>query len=292
MQAISRILLPVDFSPRGVGAARYAAALADHFKAELTVLHALETFRWAPASGWEYSAVFQVEAELAFQEQRKRELEWYCKDEFGGLKVKHVMISGNPAEVIVQQARADDSDLIVMPTRGCGRFRRFLLGSVTSKVLHDAACPVWTGVHMEETSHEEWKAIRNVVCAIDKGPESPQVIKWAADFGAEFGARLTIVHAIPPIAPAAHGYFDPDWWKTLATQAREDVSGIKLAAGVHGGSILIEEGQPAEAVTRAAKELDADLLVIGRNSVYGLLGRLLENAYSIIRESPCPVVSV
>src|SRR5262245_5405553 len=141
MPAISRVLLPVDFSPRGVGAARYAAALADHFKAELTVLHALETFRWAPASGWEYSAVFQVEAELAFQEQRKHELESYCKDEFAGVKVKRIMLSGNPAEVIVQQALADGSDLIVMPTRGCGRFRRFLLGSVTSKVLHDAVCP-------------------------------------------------------------------------------------------------------------------------------------------------------
>src|SRR5262245_29456257 len=292
MPAVSRILLPVDFSPRGMGAARYAAALADHFKAELTVLHALETFRWAPASGWEDSAVFQVEAELAFQDQRKCELESYYKDEYRNLNVKRVMVSGNPAEVIVQQAQKDASDLIVMPTRGCGRFRRFLLGSVTSKVLHDAACPVWTGVHMEETSHEEWKAIRNVVCAIDKGPESPQVIKWAADFAAEFGARLTIVHAIPPITPAAHGYFDPGWWKTLAAQAREDVSGIKRAAGVHGGNILIEEGQPAEAVARIAKELNADLLVIGRNPVQSLLGRLLENAYSIIRESPCPVVSV
>jgi nucleotide-binding universal stress UspA family protein len=292
MSAISRILLPVDFSPHGVGAARYAGALADHFKAELTVLNVIETFHWIPASAWEYSAEFQAEAVQALPDQRKRELESYCKDEFGNLNVKHVIATGNPAELIVQQAQKDASDLIVMPTRGCGRFRRFLLGSVTSKVLHDATCAVWTGVHMEETSHDEWKAIRNVVCAIDKGPESPQVLKWAADFAAEFAARLTIVHAIPPITPAAHGYFDPDWWKTLATQAREDVSGIKLAAGVHGGNILIEEGQPAEAVTRVAKQLDADLLVIGRNPVQTLLGRLLENAYSIIRESPCPVVSV
>ena len=292
MPAISRILLPVDFSPHGVGAARYAGALADHFKAELTVLNVIETFHWIPASAWEYSAEFQAEAVQALPDQRKRELESYCKDEFGNLTVKHVMATGNPAELIVQQAQKDASDLIVMPTRGCGRFRRFLLGSVTSKVLHDATCAVWTGVHMEETSHDEWKEIRNVVCAIDKGPESPQVLKWAADVAAEFGARLTLVHAIPPITPAAHGYFDPDWWKTLASQAREDVSGIKLAAGVHGRNILIEEGQPAEAVTRVAKQLDADLLVIGRNPVQTLLSRLLENAYSIIRESPCPVVSV
>ncbi len=37
-----------------------------------------------------------------------------------------------------------------MPTHGYGPFRRFILGSVTAKVLHDADCPVWTGVHLEE----------------------------------------------------------------------------------------------------------------------------------------------
>lgn len=178
-----------------------------------------------------------------------------------------------------------------MPTRGCGRFRRFLLGSVTSKVLHDAACPVWTGVHMEETSQEEWKVIRNVVCAVDKGPESPQVLKWAADFAAEFSARLTIVHAIPPIT-VENGYFDPDWREPLLAQAHESVSRIKQAAGVHSAGIVIEEGQPAEAIAKVARERAADLLVIGRNPADNLLGRLLENAYSIIRESPCPVVSV
>jgi nucleotide-binding universal stress UspA family protein len=292
MPAISRILLPVDFSPQGVGAARYAAALADHFKAELTVVHVFETFRWGPASGWETSLVFQVEAELACQEQRKRELESYCKDEFSNLKVKRVMVNGNPAELIVQQCRENNSDLIVMPTRGCGPFRRFLLGSVTSKVLHDTVCPVWTGVHMEETSHEEWKAIRNVVCAIDRGPETQRVIKWAADFAAEFGARLTIFHAIAPVTPGAHGYFSPDWWKMLVSQTREDISELKRAAEVHGGNILIEEGHPADAVARVASQLDADLVVIGRHCIHGLLGRMLENAYSIIRESPCPVVSV
>src|SRR5215467_15193838 len=119
MPAISRILLPVGFSPRGAGAARYAAALADHFKAELTVLHALETIHWVPASAWEYSAEFQAEAVQALQNQRERELESYCKDEFSNLNVKRVMLSGNPAELIVQQSREDNSDLIVMPTRGC-----------------------------------------------------------------------------------------------------------------------------------------------------------------------------
>jgi hypothetical protein len=50
---------------------------------------------------------------------------------------------------IVEFAHNNNITLIAMPTHGYGLFRRFLLGSVTAKVLHDADCPIWTGVHME-----------------------------------------------------------------------------------------------------------------------------------------------
>ena len=41
-----------------------------------------------------------------------------------------------------------------------------------------------------------------------------------------------------------------------------------------------------------SKKMNADLLVIGRGSAAGMFGRLRTNAYAIIRQSPCPVVSV
>src|SRR5215471_7125709 len=108
MSAISKILLPVDFSPRGAGAARYAAALAHHFNAEVTMLHVLERFDWVPPSAWEYSGEFQADAEQAFREQRNRDLENYGKEEFGGLNVKRVMTAGNVSDQIIQQARKDE----------------------------------------------------------------------------------------------------------------------------------------------------------------------------------------
>jgi len=45
-------------------------------------------------------------------------------------------------------------------------------------------------------------------------------------------------------------------------------------------------------VCRTAERVQADLLVIGRGSAAGIFGRLRTNAYAIIRQSPCPVVSV
>jgi nucleotide-binding universal stress UspA family protein len=58
------------------------------------------------------------------------------------------------------------------------------------------------------------------------------------------------------------------------------------------GEILIEEGDPAQVVRAAANRRNADLVVIGRSPREGILGRLRPNAYSIVRDAPCPVVSV
>ncbi|PYT19848.1 MAG: hypothetical protein DMG58_35355 [Acidobacteria bacterium] len=60
---------------------------------------------------------------------------------------------------------------------------------------------------------------------------------------------------------------------------------ILFPVDVHGGEV-------AHVIRCAAQRLRADLVIIGRNSENGLVGRLRANAYSIIRQSPCPVASV
>jgi nucleotide-binding universal stress UspA family protein len=56
--------------------------------------------------------------------------------------------------------------------------------------------------------------------------------------------------------------------------------------------LAIEAGDPPHVVCEMAKKRQANLLVIGRGSAAGVFGRLRTNAYGIIRQSPCPVVSV
>jgi nucleotide-binding universal stress UspA family protein len=63
------------------------------------------------------------------------------------------------------------------------------------------------------------------------------------------------------------------------------------AAGCQA-EVRVEAGDPSKVVAQLAGDLKADLLVIGRKSEAGVLGRLDMTAYSIIRQSPCPVVSV
>ncbi len=73
--------------------------------------------------------------------------------------------------------------------------------------------------------------------------------------------------------------------------ARQELE--KLAEGVAAPpDFAVERGDPPQVVCRIAESAKADLLVISRGSAAGLIGRLRTNAYAIIRQSPCPVVSV
>jgi nucleotide-binding universal stress UspA family protein len=83
-----------------------------------------------------------MESTTARKAERRRDLDLFLTEELRGSRVKRILIEGDPARTIVEYAHSENSGLIVMPTHGYGPFRRLLLGSVTSKVLHDADCPV------------------------------------------------------------------------------------------------------------------------------------------------------
>src|SRR5271157_5809315 len=163
MRSISKILLPVDFSERSTGAARYAQALARHFQAELIFLHVLTPPNYE-FGALEIAGSMLEELYRNRAEQASRELAAFPAAE-SGLNVRRMVLEGDPAERIVDLARDEGADIITMPTHGYGPFRRFILGSNTAKVLHDADCPVWTGIHMQEAP-AAGVPIHSVLCAV------------------------------------------------------------------------------------------------------------------------------
>ncbi len=92
--------------------------------------------------------------------------------------------------------------------------------------------------------------------------------------------------------PAHFQKLEPrDWQQNLVEGARNDISqilkGLYASAEVH-----VEIGDVLSVICSQARHLNAGLLVIGRSPSHGGLGRLRCHAYTIIREAPCPVVSV
>jgi nucleotide-binding universal stress UspA family protein len=234
----------------------------------------------------------------AWEEQQRRaqqDVSEFAARELGSFRVRPLVLEGDPATAIVEKAHSERTDLVVMATHGYGRFRRFVLGSVTAKVLHDADCPVWTGAHLPAVpaggQASQQASIQQVVCAVDLSAHSENVLDWAARLAGSFDARLFLVHAIPALVPAEADYYQEDWRAELSSEARDQLDRLQQSVGTKAEQLIVA-GDVPHAICAQVEELGADILVIGRSSESGLLGRLRTNAYAIIRGAHCPVVSV
>jgi nucleotide-binding universal stress UspA family protein len=290
MFILRKILLPVDFSDNCLGAGRYAKALAARFASQITVLHVVRPPH-VDYGGPEVVATTSVDLSASIRATADGMLNSFLAEELSGQPVERVLLEGDAARQIVTYAHTAHSDLIIIPTHGYGLFRRFLVGSVVAKVLHDADCPVWTGVHLEEAPLPEALTLRRIVCAVNLGPHAPAVLEWARGFAAAFNARLTVLHVVAPIAVAVTSGGGPGPEAELAESAGATLKDLLARTGVTAET-TVEIGDIGQTIFDYAARLPADLLVIGRGEAKGIVGRLRSHAYSIIRQSPCAVVSV
>jgi nucleotide-binding universal stress UspA family protein len=209
--------------------------------------------------------------------------------ELADVPVARVADADDPGFRIADFAHGHGVDLIMMPTHGLGLFRSLLVGSATAKVLHDAQCPVWTAAHAE---HQRAGGLpKTILCAVDGGPSSGALLKWAADFSARVGAALTLLHVVGPITD----WPSLDSERALQEQVRQTahakIVSLQASAGVHA-PLRVAVGDIVATVAEHAQEEEADLILIGRGSLHAALGRLRTHAYGIIHRSPCPVLSV
>jgi len=286
---LQNIVFPVDFSGRSHAAAPFVQSLARRYGATITLLHAIQPL---PPMYFDMGAVypeaFDQEPLTATLEARLRA---FADEEFPRMATRCSVLNGEPARVIVDCAHELDAGMIALPTHGYGLFRRALLGSVTSKVLHDSRVPVWTSAHCTEASHRAHPQPRLILAAIDLKSEAEHTLETALEMARDMGAAVEILH----IEPEGH-----------VTSAVPEVEVERVLVGAAAaGAIDVEERREertevitngesvAGVVRRVALLKRADLVVIGRGSMHGnLLERMHSHAYSVICESPCPVLSV
>jgi nucleotide-binding universal stress UspA family protein len=288
---LKRILFPIDFSQRCSEFGAYVAGVVKRFDAEVTLLHVVDAVPLAYYGMDPTMSMASPYAEATL-EHRRKEAATFLGDEFANLRVKRVTQSGDAAAVITQYALSNGIEVIMMPTHGYGPFRRLLLGSVTAKVLHDADCPVWTSVHQEGAELPGEPTFRDILCCVDVTPESLPLLLSAAGIAEQLGAELRLVHAIPALEGAtefsrrALGALE-----VMYDAGHSEIQKLQREAGTKA-ELCVETGSVSKVVRNAALRHDSDLVIVGRGRMYETLGRLRTNTYSIVRESPCPVLSV
>ena len=285
MLSVKKILLPMDLEETvlPVVVVRQAAALAHHFHSEILLLHVVRPLTYIAGGN---TARELIEQEVAFTQEKLKEC---LGSGLNGLSVQRLVVKGDPAHEIFRTVAEQKIDLIVMPTHGYGAYERFLVGSVTAKVLHNGGCPVWACAHVEDAPGQPF-AIRNVLCAVDFSTHSLKTVRWAQDIANEFQARLTLAHVTPGVEIYGPGGYHvlTDMKQELVDGSMKQMAKIQQELGTKA-EVFIGSGDVPKVMSQAAKETKADLLVVGCRSLDHRFGN---TAYGIIRESHVPVLSV
>ena len=282
-------LFPVDFSERSKAVCPYVRSFAGHFHAKVTLLNVVQLPPAIPGSGIDFS--YPVMIDFPVFEEIREVLTARLKDYFDAPGVAHVVEQGDPAMDISDYARQHGVDLIMLPTHGHGRFRSLLLGSVTSKVLHDSDCEVWTAPHAEDPVMQQHWPCRQMVVAVDRGPEQSRVLRRAAELARELGASARLVHAVPRAEHQPGETGGDEFAHFLLQMGDQDMAKLQAAAETNF-EVSVVAGGIGPVVRQVAEAQHADLVVIGRGVMHQALGRLRSKSYEIIRQSPCPVLSL
>jgi nucleotide-binding universal stress UspA family protein len=133
MALFKRILAPTDFSDLSVKGVRYACQLANDVGAELIAVNVV----FLDESG----AVDKQEVK-EHKQQLDDLFETKLADAGSGLTIRKIVEMGEPSAAIADRAESEGVDLIVISTHGRGGLSRFLIGSVTDKLVRRSPCPV------------------------------------------------------------------------------------------------------------------------------------------------------
>lgn len=292
---LKKILVPVDFSERSVAAAEHAAAMAARFESELIFQHVVPPGPYEHGfveGGYNAGSVWPSREEM--EERLLAQMQELILKAARGQSVVPVISWGEPTAEIERLAEHEQVDLIMMPTHGFGVFRRFALGSVATKVLHDLNFPVFTGTHVEELPESADAPYEVVLCAIDLKPHSEQVLRWAWGFTKAWDADMIVVHAAPSVdaAPIEHRDYALGLRQKVNQEKTAEIEALLERIGARAARIDVDCADPVRYVVDAAKASVADALVIGRSADDSLFGRLRAESSALIRKAPCPVISI
>lgn len=281
------ILLPYDESEGAAEVLHHASELAHWADATIQVLYVADTTR---------DSVTVVEGHTVDVLARQGE---DIVDEAAttldtlGVSYDTDVVQGNPAPTIVEYAERYDQDLVVMPTHGREGVSRYLIGSVSEKVVRLSSIPVLT-VRMRPNEKLTFP-YENVLIPTDGSTAATH----AADHLVELAASLdATVHVLSVVDDSALGLdvrstVSSKGSEQAATDAVEAVVSEAETRGVADTVSHVERGTPVEKILDCIESNDIHVVGMGTTGRRGtdriLLGSVAEKT---VRSAPVPVMTV
>ena len=266
---LDRVLVATDGSDYSAGAIRTGVALAKASGARLT---GLSIALYNP----EYSTLVPNLGEEA--EKRARQALASFTAEAGGDAETVTIEASDPYQGILDGAKANQADVIVIGRRGKRGMARMMVGDATAKVIGHADCAVLVAPRAARL----WE--KRVLLATDGSSHSEAAAGAAGHLAKKFGLPVTVVSVVAGSHSATR--------RMEAEQAvAAKVERLKAMGVAAEGKIV--DGRPDEAIVKAAEEVGADLIVMGSHGRTGLVKVLLGSvAERVIGQVSCAVLVV
>jgi nucleotide-binding universal stress UspA family protein len=135
----TKILVPADGSDNSYRALEAALVFSEKLGSSISIVNVMEQV-----------PITHIESEKLLNElleaykKENQEILSKCSDiaHQKGITIKTVLLQGNPAPVILDYIKKENFDLVIMGSRGMGKFKELILGSVSSKIMHHSPCAV------------------------------------------------------------------------------------------------------------------------------------------------------
>jgi nucleotide-binding universal stress UspA family protein len=291
--SIHNLLLATDFSDWAARAEEYACSLAASWHAHLTVMTVLE---FPPGLNPDYP-VNQQYLTHRMNEASEQLADFKQRASHRGIAVATRMATGIPSEEINPAAQAEDSDLIIVGTRGKTGLAHVLLGSTAERVIRTAPCPV-LAVHMAKDgpSGEHGVCLERILVPIDFSDCSLDALEYAAIVAKLSKASIDLVHVLEPVSYGLDFTLDDSGERMKrrerVTRQLKDLSSALSATGITVKS-HVRGGVPVDSILDDARSLGSDLVVMGTHGRRGLSHVMAGSvAEALLRRATCAVLTV
>lgn len=262
------VLCPIDLSESSRAALRYAAAVAAHFGARLTLLAVVDP-------------VLNEAAELTragtdVPGSTTREVERFFAQTFedrphGIADVRTEVRVGKPAPEILKASQEGHADLIVMSSHGATGFRRLFFGSTTERVLRETRVPVLItpGDGSGPRQLEEIpRIVRRILAPVDLSDPTALQLRISTGLAEALGVPLLLLHVVEPVRPM---FAVPAGMPNVQAERRFRAESA-LERALDGmppdvaAEALVTYGEPAEEIAKVVQDREAGLVVMGLHS--------------------------
>jgi nucleotide-binding universal stress UspA family protein len=199
------------------------------------------------------------------------------------LPVESLVVEGPPAAAILKTAQDRPAEWIVMGTHGYSGWHRFLLGSVTERVLQETDRPVLAVRNKKGAEEPSSLSIQQILCPVNYTEVALQALRQAVTIVERFSARLLVVYVVES---PGEGPGEKEMDRLCAWIPEEIRAQCQMKE-------VVRTGNAAEQILEVADSADCDMIVLGaRHKRFRDTTVIGTTTMNVTRHAPCPVLTV